>query len=605
MDLQSVSADHDITATATAGDIEVDSLTAGAGINVWAGGTDGVGNITFGAGVTLDAATISVRAGDGPGGTANAVVDIMTNTPTIVADTLTVQQDGQMGNSGAPWNPNVINNASIDLILLSDESSIYTTTANWWESITATAYSGITLLGSVGTITTGALESATGNIEVESWGDLVVMEDVTAHGGGVSLVSENGSIYTDDGSGTLNVSIKGYSDENAGVGVDLPFGSGKAAIVIWMWSPWHDLELKLGPEAHLSALGSYDPLVFDDRAGLGFIGGEPIDVAIYLSNFQAYPLFWFDPDLVFLWKGYDVEMGSGSVWVDNTSGPGTLVIDAWDTVRFTSDFENSLKNPSMYNIERLEVVSRISEDLQWAIAGRGPLSEERSDHGFNLPHALDPSRIAAGLFRGTYVLRGKSRPEGFWWLYSNGARLLNWSDAVPLVPPKTEEPEEKAELARPDMDALLRLLTELGIGVQPYMARAYSPWLSTDLRLYKAAEKLQKLVPIVEDSEGTRVAALRQSVSNAFPTTETISEETMALFAQQLSEHKGDGSDYDLAGQCIFALVEYVDVLTTDIGWPTDRSFGFIMDRYVQRLTEGDEVRTVVIQMHLQQALGV
>ncbi|MHC4086334.1 MAG: beta strand repeat-containing protein [Planctomycetota bacterium] len=44
-------------------------------------GTDGTGDVTFGAGVTLDAPTINLRSGDGPGNAATAEVDIMTNTP--------------------------------------------------------------------------------------------------------------------------------------------------------------------------------------------------------------------------------------------------------------------------------------------------------------------------------------------------------------------------------------------------------------------------------------------------------------------------------------------------------------------------------------------
>ena len=157
----------------------------------------------------------------------------------------------------------------------------------------------------------------------------------------------------------------------------------------------------------------------------------------------------------------------------------------------------------------------------------------------------------------------------------------------------------------PTVEALEELLNELGIGVQPYVTEAYAASLSTDLRLYSAAEKLQQLIPILEDADGTGIAALRATVAQVFPSLDALSEEQVSSFAQELVRHKGDGTDYDMAGQCIFALTEYVTILGNDIGWPVDKSIGFVMGRYVPRLTEGDEIRIAVIQMQLQKALGV
>ncbi|MHC4557945.1 MAG: hypothetical protein ACYTFW_23385, partial [Planctomycetota bacterium] len=103
--------------------------------------------------------------------------------------------------------------------------------------------------------------------------------------------------------------------------------------------------------------------------------------------------------------------------------------------------------------------------------------------------------------------------------------------------------------------------------------------------------------------DGTRIAGLRGAVAQFFPSLDILSEEKMDSFAQELASHKGDGTDYDLAGQCIFALTEYINILGTEIGWPVEKSVGFVMGRYVPRLTEGDEIRIAVVQMHLQKAL--
>jgi len=271
------------------------------------------------------------------------------------------------------------------------------------------------------------------------------------------------------------------------------------------------------------------------------------------------------------------------VWIENKSLSeiGTLAIDAYDTVTFTDAFENLLPGST---IRRLEVVSRMSPDLDTVILGE------------KLPYADNPSLLADGLYLGTYVLRGK-----FW--VTN--EVLSKREEVPIVPPKPQEPEEQGEVEEPDMEALRALLIELGIGVQPYLSKAYPPSLNTDMRLFKAAEKLQKLIPMLEDSQGKRIAALQVVVGRFFSTLASISDEQMDSFRQELALHVDDETDYDLARQSISALVQYVEVLSTDIGWPMDKSMGFVMGRYIPRLTEGDAIRSAVVQMQLQEAFGI
>ena len=455
----------------------------------------------------------------------------------------------------------VTNDEDTDLVANSTDGSVTSTTADSWQSITAEAKDNIELSGA-------------GDIKIAATGLL-------SHEGGVKVVSNGGSIYTPGAGDTLNAPITGYSDESADVGVDLiypywpEFGT-KAAIVIW--SPYKDL--KIGPDATLTANGTYDPTQFDDR--LSFLvdfftptdlRGDPVDVAIYLgSNYSG-----------------NVDMGSGSVWIDNKSLTeiGTLAIDAYDTVTFTEAFENSLP---VSTVRRLEVISRMSPDLDTVIAFQ------------RLPYADNPSLLSDGLYLGTYVLRGRDL------LFT---QVLDKREEAPIVPPKLEEPEEQGAVEEPDMEALIALLEELGIGVQPHLARAYQHeksgihTLNTDMRLFKAAEKLQKLIPMLEDAEGMRIAALRVVVGQSFSTLASISDEQMASFRQELARHVGDGTDYDLAGQTISSLTGYVEILSTDIGWPTDRSMAFVMGRYIPRLTEGDAIRTAVVQIQLQEALGI
>jgi len=139
------------------------------------------------------------------------------------------------------------------------------------------------------------------------------------------------------------------------------------------------------------------------------------------------------------------------------------------------------------------------------------------------------------------------------------------------------EPEVQGEVDEPDLEALMQLLDELGIGVQPFLALAYRPSLNTDLRLYKAAEKLLRLGPTLEDADGTRIAALVPLIRGISETPVPI-EEQMTSFVQELARQ-------ELAGRWINALTEYVAILNNEIGWPAETSVARVMVRYGSKLT--------------------
>jgi hypothetical protein len=408
--------------------------------------------------------------------------------------------------------------------------------------------------------------TAVNNIELSSDNDIrIASAGLSSAAGGVKVISDDGTISTPGAGGNLDAPITGFSD-TSGTGVDLPNGTGKAAIVIR--SPSQDLTL--GTDATLTANGTYLPSTDnDDRPAVDFIEGDPIDVAIYLGSYELDPLTG-SPNR----PHNNVAINSKVSIADY----GTMAIDADDTVTFDGAFEASAFDQT----NRLEVVSRISQTLDQVI-----------NYG-RLPHARNPAAISSW-FLGTYVLRGDTVL----------AQVLALTDPVPWGVPRPLELDMGSEVEGPDTEALEKLLNELGIGVQPYVTEAYADTLSTDLRLFSAAEKLQQLIPILEDAEGTGIAALRTTVAQFFPSLDALSEEQVSSFAQELVRHKGDGTEYDAAGQCVFALTEYVTILGNDIGWPADKSIGFVMSRYVPRLTERDEIRLAVIQMQLQKAFGV
>ena len=524
--------------------------------------------------------------------------------------TLTLTQSDSIDMAGFT----VINSTNTNLDARSTGGSVTSTTADTWQSITATADSGITLTG-IGSITTNTLTSTNGDIEIKSKtavvlngtvktktgggvtvtaqgdvttqaittedeavttnsnieirslsGDLSINDSLTANGGGVKLIADNGKVYTNDGSGMLNVAITGSSDDAVSTGVELPFGSSqKAAIVIIS-----NEDLNLGTGAVLTANGKYYPSSTDERPNINFqLDGEEIDAAIYLASVD-----------LSTGMGKNVDVGSAAITIDNSSGIGTLVIDAFDTVTFKNTFEDSLRLGGASDIKRLEAVSRISPDLNYA----------RLNH--TLPYADNPAMLAGGEFvlsGGVYVLRGTSAGSLF-----SLAKVLDITGPVPLVVPVPLEPEVQGEVEEPDMEAIARLLDELGIGVQPFLARAYRPSLNTDLSLLKAAEKLLRLGPILEDADGTRIAALVPLIRGISEAPVPV-EEQMTSFVQELARQ-------ELAGQWINALVEYAAILNNDIGLPADASVARIMVRYGGKLT--GPVESLFVEEYLAQSFA-
>jgi hypothetical protein len=396
------------------------------------------------------------------------------------------------------------------------------------------------------------------NIELQSTGgSLEINDSLTANGGGVKLVADDGKIYTPDGANdTLNVAITGYSDDDAAtpIGVDLLLGSGqKAAIVVSS-----DEELKFGQNAVMTAKGNY--YTSDDRESVNFKhegpdSGDPIDVAIYLRNTNV-------SEHVEGNKDSDIKLGSEVVSIDIVAGIGigTLVVDTYDTVTFTPAFEDSLKTGAS-NVKRIEVVSRYSETIGMAREG-GVL---------RLPHADNPDNLADGKFilsGGVYALRGT--PDG---MMLSLAQILKLTQPVPLVVPMPLEPEVRGEVEEPDIEALLALLVQLGVGEQPELARAYPESLNTDLRLYKAAERLIRLAAVLQSPE--RIAALDAIVVEVWQSVDVpLTAEQTAVLAQRIE-------DSAVARPWLAALTDFVDIMTTMVGRSYEDSTASVMSTYV------------------------
>ncbi len=372
-------------------------------------------------------------------------------------------------------------------------------------------------------------------------GNVQVGGDLTSDEGGVSIIAENGKIYTQGGDNdTLNVTIEGYSNQDEGLepderpGVDLPWGEGKAAIVLMSKE-----DLKLGENSFLKAEGLYYGNKVDDRVAIDFLNesasigghnrkeGDAIDVAIYAASTEG---------------NVEANGGMAVTFPFPTKAPlpelntgATVVLDADNTVSFDPEGLRTFGSGTF----SLEVCSRKTEWLKDAVAN------------VTLPFAGNPSFMSTFLGVGyDYVLRGAG--------LDNPA--IDDGKAWVLEDPSTEEPAHLDAMAyfeeRPPFEvedecpALMAWAAEeLGLegDIQTYLAGAYV--YTTDLQPCEMCARLRDAATILADEDGAQIAALGVVINEFAAPAAPISEEQMASIGQALALHSDDGTYYAAAGQ--------------------------------------------------------
>jgi len=444
---------------------------------------------------------------------------------------------------------------------------------------------------------------SSGSLYLHAYGDIMLADDVTAAicnpcicwcvGGGVSIISETGRIYTPckdvDGRPALAIDITGRSDQFGcwgPIGVDLPYGDGKAAIVIQSAE-----DLVLHRWSDLRACGTYYAECVDDRVGVGFlaepgvsIGGEArdegdaFDAAIYVGSTAGDVHLGGEVDIIS--RELTKNGGKGCGW--QCVRRGAMIADAYDTVSFGTKFEDSLADGRVG--DRLEVCSRITEWLEDAV-GRLPFPAD-----LTLPEGYNYVMRGAGL-------ENSSITDGRAWVLESRAVM-----SVAPIGGLLSFGVENAGLGGGGCPALMTWLSnELGVdeeGLQVYLANAFV--YSTDCQPCVIAAKLRDLAVVLEDPEGTGIAALAQVISEFVTTPAPPSEEEMAAIAERLASHIGDETYYAAAEQWIDALVAYVGVLTDEMGWSADKAIAFVMENYGSPVTDsGNAALTAYVQARL------
>ena len=105
-----------------------------------------------------------------------------------------------------------------------------------------------------------------------------------------------------------------------------------------------------------------------------------------------------------------------------------------------------------------------------------------------------------------------------------------------------------------------------------------------------ACENLKTAATILQDVDGTRVAALAEVINEFASSTAPPTEEQMASIAEAIANDIEGNSQYAAAGEYLDALAKYVGILNSEMGFSADESIQLATDNYVEKLVEGENV---------------
>jgi filamentous hemagglutinin family protein len=435
--------------------------------------------------------------------------------------------------------------------------------------------------------------------------------------GGVSVISEQGRIYT-EGSDSLDVGVFGYSNDiGAGwhevvegpSGVDLPYKDdegnplGKAAIVLQSRET-----LKLGDQSILVGTGYYlastgddsqsngNPFPVtpvDDRPGVDFlaedaaIGGHDrdqgiaSDVGIYAGSTNGNvivdgPVYLLEgePEMAYDFLEGLIEYYYEEPWY----GIPTVVFDARNTVMmdgfaqnladmYVDYLQHSYPEGTYMPRFRLEVCSRITEWLNQAVT-----------HG-RLPYAgdVDTIEVLEMWLGDEYVLRGAGNfPDHRAWVLEDmppqNAVAALWKD---------EFPELKG--CPLQLDAVA---AELGItSDELQMSIGSSLAMNPNLQACDVCSRMVSAATILRDFDGAYLSAMNQVFNQQAPANAPFTPETAASIVVAFTDMAGQDADYALAAVYVDAFVEYVAVIE-ELGSPVGDSVGYMMAKHGKALTD-------------------
>jgi hypothetical protein len=220
------------------------------------------------------------------------------------------------------------------------------------------------------------------------------------------------------------------------------------------------------------------------------------------------------------------------------------------------------------------VVSRISEWLFQAV-GR-------------LPYVYGGGPFVPGY---EYVVRGSGQGNPAIAAIEDNDRAWVLEDPLNPAPLYREagENSEEQEFAEGGCPALMTwFANEVGVPedqIQVFVEDAFA--YATDIQPCEACARLRDAATVLDDEEGVYMVALGQVVNEFTAPGAPIAPEQMALVASAVASAE-PGTNYAAAGQWLDALVRYVAVMNTEMGFSATEAVAFA-GKYTTPVTEGDD----------------
>jgi filamentous hemagglutinin family protein len=107
---------------------------------------------------------------------------------------------------------------------------------------------------------------------------------------------------------------------------------------------------------------------------------------------------------------------------------------------------------------------------------------------------------------------------------------------------------------------------------------------------YDTYSKLRKAALILQDADGSHIAALARVINEFASSAAPPTEEQMAAIADAITRNTDKDSYYAMADEYLDALVTYTGILSSEMGISTKKSAQFITYKYLSRLTQDQNV---------------
>jgi filamentous hemagglutinin family protein len=105
-----------------------------------------------------------------------------------------------------------------------------------------------------------------------------------------------------------------------------------------------------------------------------------------------------------------------------------------------------------------------------------------------------------------------------------------------------------------------------------------------------ACQGLKNAAKILQDADGSHIAALAQVVNEFASSTAPPTEEQMVVIADAIARNRNEDSYYAVADEYLEALTTYVGILSDEMGFSATESVQLVTDKYVGRLAQGQNV---------------